>query len=299
MKIIKDVGIIGAGPAGMSAALYLARSKYSFLLIEKEMSGGKLNITTQIENYPGVGSIDGFTLGMNMKNQLKSFNISIKKDNCIDVKKVDEGFEVIGEKDTYLFKILIIATGSKTKGSGIKDEEKYYGKGISFCAVCDGFLYKNKDVAVFASSRKGYLEALYLANIVNKVYLLHRGVNFKGDDALVERVRNTKNIEIVDGVNIKKINEVEGKIESVTLDNEKTINVKGVFIYIGYKPDTEMFKKLDITNINGDIIVSENFETEIDGLYAIGDCAKKGVYQLVTAASDGCIAVSDIEKIRN
>ena len=179
MKIIKDVGIIGAGPAGMSAALYLARSKYSFLLIEKEMSGGKLNITTQIENYPGVGSIDGFTLGMNMRNQLKSFNISIKKDNCIDVKKVDEGFEVIGEKDSYLFKILIIATGSKTKGSGIKDEEIYYGKGISFCAVCDGFLYKNKDVAVFASSRKGYLEALYLANIVNKVYLINMEIIFE------------------------------------------------------------------------------------------------------------------------
>ena len=115
MKIIKDVGIIGAGPAGMSAALYLARSKYSFLLIEKEMSGGKLNITTQIENYPGVGSIDGFTLGMNMRNQLKSFNISIKKDNCIDVKKVDEGFEVIGEKDTYLF-ILLDAEGLDVLG---------------------------------------------------------------------------------------------------------------------------------------------------------------------------------------
>ncbi|MDY4183747.1 MAG: FAD-dependent oxidoreductase [Candidatus Onthovivens sp.] len=302
MKIIKDVGIIGAGPAGMSAALYLARSKYSFLLIEKEMSGGKLNITTQIENYPGVGSIDGFTLGMNMRNQLKSFNISIKKDNCIDVKKVDEGFEVIGEKDTYLFKILIIATGSKTKGSGIKDEEKYYGKGISFCAVCDGFLYKNKDVAVFASSRKGYLEALYLANIVNKVYLINDNNSDDEEDNL-DKLKSLNNVEFLYPFKIKqyigeeRISGVE--IENINTKETKTIDISCVFPFIGDQPSTYFLSKLGVETNKGYIITNKFMETNIKNCLAIGDVIDKPLRQVVTACSDGSIAATRAIHILN
>lgn len=294
-----DVIIIGMGIGGITAGIYGKRAGLNVLMFEKSAPGGMLQKIDKIQNYPGFSEISGPDLALNLFNQVKKVGVPFKFEEVIDVEITEECKKVITKKGTYEAKNIIVATGRTPKYLGLDNEKDYLGRGLSTCASCDGNFYKGEDVAVVGSGNSALQESLYLANIVNKVYLLHRGVNFKGDDALVERVRNTKNIEIVDGVNIKKINEVEGKIESVTLDNEKTINVKGVFIYIGYKPDTEMFKKLDITNINGDIIVSENFETEIDGLYAIGDCAKKGVYQLVTAASDGCIAVSDIEKIRN
>lgn len=294
-----DVIIIGMGIGGITAGIYGKRAGLNVLMFEKSAPGGMLQKIDKIQNYPGFSEISGPDLALNLFNQVKKVGVPFKFEEVIDVEITEEYKKVITKNGTYEAKNIIVATGRTPKYLGLDNEKDYLGRGLSTCASCDGNFYKGEDVAVVGSGNSALQESLYLANIVNKVYLLHRGVNFKGDDTLVERVRNTQNIEIVDGVNIKKINEVEGKIESVTLDNEKTINVKGVFIYIGYKPDTEMFKKLDITNINGDIIVSENFETEIDGLYAIGDCAKKGVYQLVTAASDGCIAVSDIEKIRN
>lgn len=294
-----DVIIIGMGIGGITAGIYGKRAGLNVLMFEKSAPGGMLQKIDKIQNYPGFSEISGPDLALNLFNQVKKVGVPFKFEEVIDVEITEEYKKVITKNGTYEAKNIIIATGRTPKYLGLDNEKDYLGRGLSTCASCDGNFYKGEEVAVVGSGNSALQESLYLANIVNKVYLLHRGVNFKGDDALVERVRNTQNIEIVDGVNIKKINEVEGKIESVTLDNEKTINVKGVFIYIGYKPDTEMFKKLDITNINGDIIVSENFETEIDGLYAIGDCAKKDVYQLVTAASDGCIAVSDIEKIRN
>ena len=294
-----DVIIIGMGIGGITAGIYGKRAGLNVLMFEKSAPGGMLQKIDKIQNYPGFSEISGPDLALNLFNQVKKVGVPFKFEEVIDVEITEEYKKVITKNGTYEAKNVIVATGRTPKYLGLDNEKDYLGRGLSTCASCDGNFYKGEDVAVVGSGNSALQESLYLANIVNKVYLLHRGVNFKGDDALVERVRNTQNIEIVDGVNIKKINEVEGKIESVTLDNEKTINVKGVFIYIGYKPDTEMFKKLDITNINGDIIVSENFETEIDGIYAIGDCAKKDVYQLVTAASDGCIAVSDIEKIRN
>mgnify|MGYP004525761633 FL=1 len=294
-----DVIIIGMGIGGITAGIYAKRAGLNILMFEKSAPGGMLQKIDKIQNYPGFSEISGPDLALNLFNQVKEVSVPFKFEEVLDVEITETSKKVITKNGTYEAKNVIVATGRTPKYLGLDNEKDYLGRGLSTCASCDGNLYKGEDIAVVGSGNSALQESLYLANIVNKVYLLHRGVNFKGDDALVEKVRNTQNIEIVDGVNIKKINEVDGKIESVTLDNEKTINVKGVFIYIGYKPDTEMFKKLDITNINGDIIVSENFETEIDGLYAIGDCAKKGVYQLVTAASDGCIAVSDIEKIRN
>lgn len=294
-----DVIIIGMGIGGITAGIYAKRAGLNVLMFEKSAPGGMLQKIDKIQNYPGFSEISGPDLALNLFNQVKKIGVPFKFEEVLDVEITEENKKVITKNGTYEAKNVIVATGRTPKYLGLDNEKDYLGRGLSTCASCDGNLYKGEDIAVVGSGNSALQESLYLANIVNKVYLLHRGVNFKGDDALVERVRNTQNIEIVDGVNIKKINEVDGKIESVTLDNEKTINVKGVFIYIGYKPDTDMFKKLDITNINGDIIVGENFETEIDGLYAIGDCAKKGVYQLVTAASDGCIAVSDIEKIRN
>lgn len=294
-----DLIIIGMGIGGITAGIYAKRAGLNVLMFEKSAPGGMLQKIDKIENYPGFSEISGPDLAMDLFNQVKKVGVPFKFEEVIDVEITDEVKKIITKNGTYEAKNVIVATGRTPKYLGLDNEKDYLGRGLSTCASCDGNFYKGEDVAVVGSGNSALQESLYLSKIVNKVYLLHRGINFKGDDALVDKVKNTPNIEIIDGVSVKKINEEDGKINSVTLSNENTINVKGVFIYIGYKPDTEMFKKLDITNINGDIIVGENFETDIDGLYAIGDCAKKGVYQLVTAASDGCIAVSDIEKITN
>ena len=229
-----DVIIIGMGIGGITAGIYGKRAGLNVLMFEKSAPGGMLQKIDKIQNYPGFSEISGPDLALNLFNQVKKVGVPFKFEEVIDVEITEEYKKVITKNGTYEAKNVIVATGRTPKYLGLDNEKDYLGRGLSTCASCDGNFYKGEDVAVVGSGNSALQESLYLANIVNKVYLLHRGVNFKGDDALVERVRNTKNIEIVDGVNIKKINEVEGKIESVTLDNEKTINVKGVFIYIGY-----------------------------------------------------------------
>ena len=167
MIVNKDILIIGAGPAGISAAIYLSRSKYSFVLLEKEMVGGKLNTITDIENYPGFTTISGPELIMKYQEQLKARNIEITKDNIQGITKEKDLFKVVADNNTYLVKVLIIATGSTNKKAGINGEKEFLGRGISYCAVCDGFFYRNKDVLVFANESKGYKEALYLEKLVN------------------------------------------------------------------------------------------------------------------------------------
>lgn len=291
-----DVIIIGMGIGGITAGIYAKRAGLNVLMFEKSTPGGTLTKIEKISNYPGYEEIKGVDLAMNLFNQVKKLEIPFKMEEVISVDASGDIKMVTTKNGNYQAKNIIVATGRVPKYLGLDNEKDYLGRGISTCATCDGFLYKGEDIAVVGSGNSALQESLYLAKLARKVYLLHRGNKFKGDDALVENVKNTNNIEIIGGVNVEKINEENGKINSVLLDNGNVINVKGIFIYIGYRPDTDMFKSLDITNINGDIIVDENFETEIDGLYAIGDCIKKGVYQLVTAASDGCIAVSNIEK---
>ena len=291
-----DVIIIGMGIGGITAGIYAKRAGLNVLMFEKSTPGGTLTKIEKISNYPGYEEIKGVDLAMNLFNQVKKLDIPFKMEEVISIDTSSDVKVVTTKNGNYQAKNIIVATGRIPKYLGLDNEKDYLGRGISTCATCDGFLYKDEDLAVVGSGNSALQESLYLAKLAKKVYLLHRGNKFKGDDALVENVKNTNNIEIIGGVNVEKINEENGKINSVLLDNGNVINVKGIFIYIGYRPDTDMFKSLDITNINGDIIVDENFETEIDGLYAIGDCIKKGVYQLVTAASDGCIAVSNIEK---
>ncbi len=291
-----DVIIIGMGIGGITAGIYAKRAGLNVLMFEKSTPGGTLTKIEKISNYPGYEEIKGVDLAMNLFNQVKKLEIPFKMEEVISVDASGDIKMVTTKNGNYQAKNIIVATGRVPKYLGLDNEKDYLGRGISTCATCDGFLYKGEDIAVVGSGNSALQESLYLAKLAKKVYLLHRGNKFKGDDALVENVKNTNNIEIIGGVNVEKINEENGKINSVLLDNGNVINVKGIFIYIGYRPDTDMFKSLDIININGDIIVDENFETEIDGLYAIGDCIKKGVYQLVTAASDGCIAVSNIEK---
>lgn len=303
MEVIKDIGIIGAGPAGMTAALYLSRSKYSFEIFEKEMSGGKLNIITSIENYPGIMSTDGFSLGMNIKKQLDAKGIKIKKEEVNNIVFEKDMFKVTTIENIYYFKKIIIATGSLNKKLNIQNEEKYIGKGISFCAVCDGFLFKKKDVAVFANSRNGYLEALYLANLVNKVYLISD--NDKDDDENnLASLKSLKNVEFLSPYKIISFNgdETLKSIDIESLDNkeQKRIEISACFPFVGEIPASYFLNNLNLNmNKNGYIIVDKNMETSFKGIYACGDIIDKPLRQIVTACSDGAIAATSIIKELN
>lgn len=291
-----DVIIIGMGMGGITAGIYAKRAGLNVLMFEKGAPGGILQKIASIKNYPGYEEISGVDLSMQLFKQVQNLQIPFKNEEVIKLEVADNIKKVTTKSGVYEAKNVIIATGRKPKYLGLDKEQELLGRGVSTCATCDGFLYKGTDVAVVGSGNSALSESLYLANLANKVYLLHRGREFKGEEELVNKVVNTPNIEIIYGVNIKNFNEQDGKIQSVTLDNDRILNVSGVFIYIGYKPDTEIFNELNITNINGDIIVDELCKTDLDGVYAVGDCIKKGVYQLVTAAAEGAIAVSDIDK---
>ncbi len=291
-----DIIIIGMGIGGITAGIYAKRAGLNVLMFEKNMPGGILQKINKITNYPGYDEISGVDLAMNLLKQVNSLQIPYKMEEVIDLEVNEDTKKVITNKGEYLAKKVIIATGRTPKYLGLDKEKDYLGRGISTCATCDGFLYKGEDIAVVGSGNSALSESLYLAKLAHTVYLLHRGMSFKGEQSLIDEVKKTPNIIIKNGVNIQKINENNGKIASIILDNNEVINVKGIFVYIGYKPDTKNFQKLNITNINGDIIVNESRKTAIDGVYAVGDCIKKSVYQLVTAASDGATAIYDLDK---
>lgn len=292
-----DLIVIGMGIGGITAGIYAKRGNLNVLLIDKGAPGGMLNNIERISNYPGLMNIRGVEFSQKLFEQVKDLEIPYKFEEVIKLEVEDEVKKVITNRGEYLANNVIIATGTKPKYLGLDNEKDLLGRGISTCATCDGAFYKDKEVAVVGSGNSALQESLYLANICSKVYILNKKTGFKGEDILVEKVKNNPKIEIVYGVNIKEYNEVDGKIESILLDNDTRLNVAGVFIYIGYRPNTDMFVDLNITNMQGYIIVDENFETTIEGVYAIGDVIKKDIYQLVTASSDAIHAVSNISKI--
>ena len=293
-----DVIIIGAGIGGVTSAIYAKRSNMNILLLDKAMPGGLLNNIEKISNYPGLSNIAGPDFATNLYNQINDLQIPFKMEEVIDVDLEGEVKKVITSSNTYEAKNVILAMGRKPKYLGLDNEKDYLGKGLSTCALCDGFFYKDKPVAVVGSGNSALQESLYLAKIASKVYIINRRDGFKGEDTLVSSVLNRPNIEVIYNTNVKSLNEQDGKLESIILDNGNTLDVKGIFIYIGYKPDTDLVKKYDILNIDGYVIVDEYFETKLEGVFAIGDVIKKDIYQLVTAADDGLKVIYNIDKNR-
>jgi len=288
------------GIGGITAGIYAKRGNLNVLLIDKGAPGGMLNNIEKISNYPGLMNVRGADFSNNLYEQVRDLGIEHKFEEVIELKVLDDDSKVVvTNRGEYTSSNVIIATGTKPKYLGLDNEKELLGRGLSTCATCDGAFYKDKVVAVVGSGNSALQESLYLANICSKVYLLNKRAGFKGEDILVDKVQNHPNIEIIYGVNIQEFNEVDGKIESILLDNNTKLDVEGVFIYIGYRPNTDIFNNLNITNMQGHIIVDENFETSIEGVYAIGDVIKKDIYQLVTAASDAIHAVSNISKINN
>ncbi|MCR4704086.1 MAG: thioredoxin-disulfide reductase [Saccharofermentans sp.] len=289
-----DIIIVGAGPAGLSAAVYARRAGMSTTLYEGEMYGGQIVNTPEIENYPAIAKISGFDFANDLYNQAINLGAVLEFDRVSGISKTDSGFEVAlasGKTDTC--KAVILAVGASNRHLGIAREEELLGKGISYCATCDGAFYKGKTVAVNGGGNTAVEDAIYLAGIASKVYLIHRRNEFRADDVLVKAAKELSNIEIVTPYVVESLLG-EPKLNGLELTNredgsKKTVDIDGLFVAIGQEPKTADFKDL-VTLQGGYIEAGENCKTNVEGIFAAGDARVKKVRQLTTACSDGAVA---------
>lgn len=293
MRLIFDCIVIGSGIAGMTAAIYLKRSNMNVALIEKSAPGGLVNMATKIENYPGFDSIDGPTLSMNVFNQMKKLGVDYRYGDVVDI--IDEGENKIIKTDIgdYECKVVIIAAGRVPKELGLDNEKQLAGRGISWCALCDGFLYKDKVVAVVGGGNSALEEALYLADIAKKVYVIHRSNTFCADQILQTEVMNKDNIELMHNSNIIEIKEQDNKLSEIVVkenDEIKNLLLDGLFIRIGFRPNLRFIENLNLKLDGGYIVVDQNMETSIKNIFACGDIIKKEIYQISTAVGEGATA---------
>lgn len=287
--------IIGAGVAGMTAAIYLKRAGISVLLLEKGVPGGQINKTSIIENYPGFKTIDGPTLAMNMLDQVQSLDIPYQYGNVISI-EVDGDHKIIKtDMETIIASRIILASGRKPRELGLSNEKKLLGSGISYCAYCDGMLYKNQDVVVIGGGNSALEEALYLADICKTVYIVHRRLEYRADDILVKKLKKYDNIKPCLVQNVIEILEKDNRVSGVRLSNNSILPVTGVFIYIGQIPETSFIEDL-ITLKDGYVMTNEHLETNIPGIYACGDVIKKELYQISTAIGEGALAGTNVVK---
>lgn len=303
MKADYDVIVIGMGPAGITAALYLKRANLNCLVIEKNAPGGLLNKTSTVENYPGIIQITGPDLAYKFYEQLNAQQIPQKFEEVKEIIDNNDYKKVVTNKGEYTAKKIIIAIGREPKKLKNTNEERLEGKGISFCSLCDGTLYKNEEVSIIGGGNSALEEALYLSDICKKVTIINKSNSLKGDSILIDKVNDKENIEVINNSEVKEFHGKNDKLEYVTLKTDKEdkdLYVKACFIFIGYEPATKFLKNLDILDEKGYINVDEARRTKIKGIYAAGDIVKKEAYQIITASSDGAIAaVSCIKDLMN
>ena len=290
-----DIVIIGAGVAGLTAGIYAKRANKTVLILEKKSYGGQIINASNIENYPGEEHISGFDLATKLYNQNKSLGVDIFYEEAKNVKKENKEFIIETNKNTYRSKALIIATGTNNRKMNLTNEDNLIGKGISYCATCDGNFYKNKEVAVVGGGNTALEDALYLSNICKKVYLIHRRDKFRADSKTVEELSKKDNIEVILNSNVTNLigNDHLEMIEVTSNDKKNNLEVAGLFIAIGQIPESELLNdKIEIDESNY-IISNENCHTNIEGAFVAGDVRQKNLRQLVTATSDGAIAATE------
>ena len=298
--MVYDCVVVGAGPSGMSASIYLARANLNSLVIEKDVPGGQMIKASLVENYPGVSNITGPELAINFYKQAKEAGVLFKFGEVLDIDVSEKIKKVILKNEVIYAKSIILALGRSPKTLGI--EKDLVSKGVSYCALCDGTLYKNKDVIVVGGGNSAVGEAIYLSSICKSVTIVNRSSSFKASKVLVNKALNIKNINILYNTNVIKLNEKEGILDSVLLDSDgvsNTLNVSACFIYIGYKPSTLFLKRLDILDEKGYIIVDQKFRTKYDLVYACGDVIEKDAYQIATSTGDGVSCAIDVINILN
>jgi thioredoxin reductase (NADPH) len=301
-----QVVIIGAGPAGLSAGLYTSRAFLSTLILESTGTGGQAATTAHIENYPGFpDGISGPDLMNNMEKQATHFGSKIEFGQVTEIKNADakEKIIVLDDGTNIQCNAIIIAAGAKPNELDVPGERKYRGRGVSYCATCDGAFFKNKDVAVVGGGNSALEEAIFLTKFTNKVYLIHRRDEFRGARILQERISKQPKITTVLNSIVKEItgnNQVEKiKIENVKTNEISFLDCSGIFIYAGHKPNTDFLKNIVQTDANGYIITDADMRTNIAGVFAAGDIRKKFLRQVVTAVGDGATAAMAVEKYMN
>lgn len=306
---MKDVIIIGAGTAGLTAAIYALRAGKSVLVLEQGNYGGQIINTPKVENYPGIEQISGYEFAAGLYRQAEKLGMEYRSEKVTDI-RLEDGAEAREElsyasletgnkivettEQSYRARAVILATGAKNRPLGIEKEAEYTGRGISYCATCDGMFFRGKKVAVVGGGNTALEDAAFLSNYCEKVYLIHRRETFRGEEKLVKELRKKENVEFF--LN-KTVQELEGgaTLQAVVLRDkisreESRLEISGLFVAIGQMPENGVFAGLVDLDENGYILAGEDCRTNVEGIFAAGDCRKKTVRQLTTAAADGAVA---------
>lgn len=295
-----DLIIIGSGPAGLTASIYAQRAMLNTLVIEKNvMSGGQILNTYEVDNYPGFKGINGFDLGMKFREHADELEAKFIEAEVIKVTNEGDIKKVTTNKETYEAKSIIIATGARYRKLGAPGEEKLSGMGVSYCATCDGAFFRNKTTCVVGGGDVAVEDAIFLARICTKVYVIHRRDEFRAAKSLQERLFSLDNVEIIWDSTVKQI-KGDNKVSSIIISNtksneEKEIETDGVFIAVGIIPNSETFEGVVGMNEQKYIIADETGVTDTDGIFAAGDIRTKMLRQIITAASDGANAVTSVQ----
>lgn len=299
-----DIAIIGAGPAGMTAAIYAKRAGKRVLLFEGMSYGGQIVQSRKVENYPGTPEIGGYELAEQMMAQLRTLEVEPISAQVRAVSKQEDGFEIRTEGESYTARAVIVATGVGHRKLGVAGEEALIGGGVSFCATCDGMFFRNREVAVVGGGNTAVQDALVLSELCSKVYLIHRRDTFRAEERLMARLRQAENITLVTDTVVTEMKGVP-LLSSLVLQNVKTgetreLAVSGVFEAVGTVPQNGAFADLIELDAEGYIVTDTDCATSTAGVFAAGDCRQKKVRQLTTATADGTVAaLSAVEYIDN
>ena len=292
--VLYDAVVVGGGPAGLTAALYLARARYRVLVVEKARFGGQITITAEVVNYPGVERASGADLTETMRRQAQRFGAEFLLAEVTEL-KLDGDIKTVrtSRGDLRCFCVLL-ATGAHPRMVGFKGEEAFRGHGVAYCATCDGMFFRGREVAVVGGGNTALEDAAFLANYCSKVYIIHRRSEFRGEEKLVQSLKQKKNVEFVLDSKVTALNGTDS-LESLIVQNvetkkEQTIPVSGVFVAIGQMPQNEKFAGMVDLDAHGYVEAGENCHTNVKGIFVAGDCRTKEVRQLATAAADGAVA---------
>lgn len=287
-----DIIIVGGGPAGLTAALYAGRANKKVVVFEAKVPGGQIVNAHMVSNYPGIDNISGADYATNLYNQVLNLGVEVKFETVLSI---NDDKEVTTNSGTYKAKAIILATGAENRKLRIENEEKLVGKGVSYCATCDGNFYKEKIVAVVGGGNTALEDALYLSGLASKVYLIHRRDTFRGEAKLVNELEQKDNVIIIYNSNVIKINGND-KVESIVIKNiDESINeidIDGLFIAVGQEPKNIIFKDVVDVDEKGYIVTKDDVHTNKKGIYVAGDAREKLLKQLTTAVSDGSIAAT-------
>lgn len=297
-----DIAIIGGGPAGYTSALYAGRAGYKAVVFEKASPGGQMGITSSIENYPGYESVEGFELAMKMQAQAEKFGANIVYEAVTSL-ELDDKIKIVRTDSTeFAVKAVVLAMGAKPRLLGVQGEREYSGRGVSYCATCDGMFFRGKTVVVNGGGDTAFEDALYLSNICSKVILVHRRDSYRAAPSQVKKAEARENIEFIKNANIS---EVIGdgkfvtavKLTDVNTGAETTVDCSGIFVAVGRIPETSLVQgKLDLDN-SGYVVADESTKTSVEGVFAAGDVRTKALRQIVTACADGAMAIHFAEEI--